>query len=282
VTPPDRQSPLPEGGWESLKVDELKDELEARGLPKSGTKAELVERLLDDDAAQAGSAPAPAAEKEAAAEDAQQITETPEPAVSEVAAEPATEDPHSEEAQEAGEDAAGAADVSEVAGEPATEDSSSDEEAAEEAGAEEPEAKKSRRRRGSAETSTGTTRRERAPRPEGDLIVRARAKYVRTAPRKARLVMNHIRGKRVEHAQAILTHAPRAVSGDILKLLNSAIANAESAYELGADELTVRRAYVDEGPTIKRYRPRALGRATKINKRTSHMTIELTTEGNGR
>ena len=112
-------------------------------------------------------------------------------------------------------------------------------------------------------------------------FARAR-RYVRTAPRKARLVMDHIRGKRVEHAQAILEHAPRAVSSDILKLLNSAIANAESAYELGADELTVRRAYVDEGPTIKRFRPRALGRATKIAKRTSHMTIELTTEGNGR
>ena len=232
MTPPDRQSPPPEGGWESLKVDELKEELEARGLPKSGTKAELVERLLDDDAAQARSAPAAAAEKVA----------------------------ESEEAQEASEDAAAAADA--------------DEEAAEE--------QPKSRRRGSAETSTGASRRERAPRPEGDLIVRARAKYVRSAPRKARLVMNHIRGKRVEHAQAIQLHAPRAVSGDILKLLNSAVANAESAYELGADELTVRRAYVDEGPTIKRYRPRALGRATRINKRTSHMTIELTTEGNGR
>jgi ribosomal protein L22 len=242
VTPPDRQNPPPEGGWESLKVDELKEELEARGLPKSGTKAELVERLLDDDAAQAGSAPAPAAEKEAAEE-------------------AAPETPDSEEAEEAGEDAAAAADA--------------DEDAAEEQ-------PKQSRRRGSAETSTGASRRERAPRPEGDLIVRARAKYVRSAPRKARLVMNHIRGKRVEHAQAILLHAPRAVSGDILKLLNSAVANAESAYELGADELTVRRAYVDEGPTIKRYRPRALGRATRINKRTSHMTIELTTEGNGR
>jgi ribosomal protein L22 len=252
VTPPDRQSPPPEGGWESLKVDDLKEELEARGLPKSGTKAELVARLDDDDVAQAGNAPAPAAEKEAAPDDAPQATsgETPEP-------EP---EPDSEEAQEASEDAAGAADA--------------DEEAAED--------QPKTRRRGSAETSTGATRRERAPRPEGDLVVRARAKYVRSAPRKARLVMDHIRGKRVEHAQAILAHGPRAVSGDILKLLNSAIANAESAYELGADELTVRRAYVDEGPTIKRYRPRALGRATRINKRTSHMTIELTTEGNGR
>jgi large subunit ribosomal protein L22 len=251
----DKVNPAPEGGWESLKVDDLKAELEARGLPKSGNKAELVERLLDDDAGQAVSAAAPAAEKEAAPEDAQQITETPEP--------------DSEEAQEAGEDAAGAADA--------------DEDAAEKAGeGDEPAAKQPRRRRGSAETSTGTQRRQRAPRPEGDLIVRARAKYVRSAPRKARLVMDHIRGKRVEHAQAILEHAPRAVSSDILKLLNSAVANAESAYELGADELTVRRAYVDEGPIIKRFRPRALGRATRINKRTSHMTIELTAEGNGR
>jgi large subunit ribosomal protein L22 len=240
---PDKVNPPPEGGWESLKVDELKTELEARGLPKSGTKAELIARLADDDVAQAGSAPAPAAEKEAAP-----------------AAQGETPEPGSEEAQEAGEDAAAAADA--------------DEEAAEE--------QPKSRRRGSAETSTGAARRQRAPRPEGDLVVRARARYVRTAPRKARLVMDHIRGKRVEHAQAILAHAPRAVSGDILKLLNSAVANAESAYELGADELTVRRAYVDEGPTIKRYRPRALGRATRINKRTSHMTIELTAEGNGR
>jgi large subunit ribosomal protein L22 len=241
---PDKQSPPPEGGWESLKVDELKAELEARGLPKSGTKAELIARLADDDVAQAGSAPAP--EKEAMEEAAPEAVEMPEP--------------DSEEAQEAGEDAAAAA--------------AADEEAAEQ--------QPKSRRRGSAETSTGAARRQRAPRPEGDLVVRARAKYVRSAPRKARLVMDHIRGKRVEHAQAILAHAPRAAAGDILKLLNSAVANAESAYELGADELTVRRAYVDEGPTIKRYRPRALGRATRINKRTSHMTIELTAEGNGR
>jgi large subunit ribosomal protein L22 len=105
---------------------------------------------------------------------------------------------------------------------------------------------------------------------------------VRTAPRKARLVMDVIRGKRVEQAQAILLHAPRAVSVDVLKLLNSAVANAESVHELGPDELTISRAFVDEGPTIKRFRPRALGRATPIHKRTSHMTIELTTDRNGR
>jgi len=234
MTPPDQVNPPPEGGWESLKVDELKAELEARGLPKSGTKAELIARLADDDVAQAGTTPA-----------------TAEAAPSEAAAEADAEAAADEAAPEA------------------------------EAPADEESAKKPRRRRGSAETSTATPATP-ARRPDGAVLVSARARYVRSAPRKARLVMNHIRGKRVEHAQAILQHAPRAVSSDILKLLNSAIANAESAYELGADELTVRRAFVDEGPTIKRYRPRALGRATKINKRTSHMTIELTTEGNGR
>ena len=99
---------------------------------------------------------------------------------------------------------------------------------------------------------------------------------MRTAPRKARLVMDHIRDKDVEQARAILAYTPRAAAVDVLKLLDSAVANAEHNHELGPDELRVRRAYVDEGPTIKRYRPRALGRATPINKRTSHMTIELT------
>jgi large subunit ribosomal protein L22 len=148
-----------------------------------------------------------------------------------------------------------------------------DAEGAEDAAAE----KKPARRRGSAETSAGPKARKAAPKgADGEVVVRARARYVRSAPRKARLVMDHIRGRPVEQARALLTHTPRAVSSDILKLLDSAIANAESNYELGADELRVRRAYVDEGPIIKRYRPRALGRATRINKRTSHMTIELT------
>jgi large subunit ribosomal protein L22 len=267
----------PEAGWGELTVDDLKAELEARGLAKSGKKDDLIARLDEDDTS-GGAAPAAAPVEEATAEAAladdgvrlKSDPEVPEPSDPEVPepSDPEVPEPDSAEAEEVGEDAAAAADA--------------DEEAAEEAGAEEPEAAQPRRRRGSAETSTGATRRRRAPQPEEGLVVRARAKYVRSAPRKARLVMDHIRGKRVEQAQAILAHAPRAVSGDILKLLNSAVANAESAYELGADELTVRRAYVDEGPTIKRYRPRALGRATRIAKRTSHMTIELTAEGNGR
>ena len=93
-------------------------------------------------------------------------------------------------------------------------------------------------------------------------------------------MIEHIRGKPVSQARAILATTPRAASRDVLKLLNSAVANAENNHELAADELVVGRAYVDEGPTLKRYRPRALGRATRIRKRTSHMTITLTTNDN--
>jgi ribosomal protein L22 len=88
-------------------------------------------------------------------------------------------------------------------------------------------------------------------------------------------VVDHIRGKSIGEARAILQHTPRAAAVDVLKLLESAVANAENNHELVADDLVVRKAYVDEGPTLKRYRPRALGRATRIRKRTSHMTIQL-------
>ena len=137
------------------------------------------------------------------------------------------------------------------------------------------------KRRSSPETAA-RAKKEAVPAPRNDagqVEVRARARYVRSAPRKARLVMHHIRGKRVADARAILSHTPRAASTDVLKLLNSAVANAENNFELDVDELKVSHAYVDEGPTIKRWRPRAYGRATRINKRTSHMTILLTTTG---
>ncbi len=145
------------------------------------------------------------------------------------------------------------------------------------------EASKPKRRRGAAETGTRKEPARPAPRRESDgaVQVRAQARYVRSAPRKARLVMAHIRGKRVDDARAILRHTPRAAATDIAKLLESAVANAENNFELDPDDLKIDRAFVDEGPTIKRYRPRALGRATPIHKRTSHMTITLTTEKKG-
>lgn len=106
--------------------------------------------------------------------------------------------------------------------------------------------------------------------------VRAHAKYVRTSARKARLVCDHIRGKDVDEARAILAHTQRAVARDWSKLLESAIANAEHNHELVGEDLKVLSVTADEGPTLKRFQPRAMGRATKIRKRTSHLTITLT------
>ena len=170
-----------------------------------------------------------------------------------------------EEAKEKADEEEAEAEAAEAEGEPEPED---------ETGTPKPAA---RRRRGSEVAAGATQKPKRRPRgePAPDITVRARAKYVRHAPRKARLVIDHIRGKDVGQARAILIHTPRAASRDVLKLLDSAIANAENNHDLVADDLKIGRAYVDEGPTLKRYRPRALGRATRIRKRTSHMTIEL-------
>jgi ribosomal protein L22 len=115
-----------------------------------------------------------------------------------------------------------------------------------------------------------------AKRPQRRRVVRAQARYVRTSARKARLVSDHLRGRSVQEARAILAYAPREVARDWSKLLDSAVANAENNHELLEDDLIVRDAYADEGPTIKRFRPRAMGRATSIRKRTSHLTITLT------
>jgi ribosomal protein L22 len=107
-------------------------------------------------------------------------------------------------------------------------------------------------------------------------VVRAQAKYVRSSARKARLVCDHIRGKSVDDARAILALTPRAIARDWSKLLESAVANAEHNHELVGEDLYVKAVHADEGPTIKRFRPRAMGRATRIRKRTSHLTILLT------
>jgi ribosomal protein L22 len=129
-----------------------------------------------------------------------------------------------------------------------------------------------------APAAPATTPAPRRRRRRGELLdveVRAQAKYVRSSARKARLVCDHIRGKSVEEARAILAHTPRAIARDWSRLLESAVANAEHNHELIGEDLYVKAVRADEGPTIKRYRPRALGRATRIRKRTSHLTILL-------
>jgi len=155
---------------------------------------------------------------------------------------------------------------------------------AEELEAEEPEAEEAEEAAEPEAAEPEPSRPAEAPRPRAERVrpagyrpvVRAHAKYVRTSARKARLVCDHIRGKSVVEARAILAHTPRAVARDWSKLLESAVANAEHNHELVGDELRIYAVSADEGPTLKRFRPRALGRATRIRKRTSHLTIALT------
>jgi large subunit ribosomal protein L22 len=105
--------------------------------------------------------------------------------------------------------------------------------------------------------------------------VRAQAKWVRVAPRKARLVVDHIRGRSVPEARTVLAFTERAAAKEIEKVLRSAIANAEANHGLVGDELYVSSAVVDEGPTLKRWRARARGRAARIRKHTCHITVML-------
>jgi large subunit ribosomal protein L22 len=245
-----------------------------------GENVEETEAVAAD--AAAAGADAPEAEAPETAEAAEQAT--PEPEAEEApkprrrrrkAAEPVAEEAPAEEtpaepeleAAEAVEDeaeaeAAGEEPEAEEADEPA------DEEADEPATAQAAPAKPTRaapsRRRGRRDPSL--------PAP----VVRAQAKYVRSSARKARLVCDHIRGKSVEEARAILALTPRAIARDWSKLLESAVANAEHNHELVGEDLYVKAVHADEGPTIKRFRPRAMGRATRIRKRTSHLTILLT------
>ncbi len=105
--------------------------------------------------------------------------------------------------------------------------------------------------------------------------VQAVAKWVRTSPRKARLVVEHIRGRRVPEARTVLAFTTRAAARDVEKVLRSAIANAEANHGLIGDELYVSAAFVDEGPTLKRWRARARGRAARIRKHTCHITVKV-------
>ena len=243
-----------------------------------GENVEETEAVAAD--AAAAGADAPQAEAPETAEGAEQAT--PEPEAEEApkprrrrrkAAEPVAEEAPAEEtpAEPDLEAAEEAEDEAEAAGEePEAEeaDEPADEEADEPATAQAAPAKPTRaapsRRRGRRDPSL--------PAP----VVRAQAKYVRSSARKARLVCDHIRGKSVEEARAILALTPRAIAQDWSKLLESAVANAEHNHELVGEDLYVKSVHADEGPTIKRFRPRAMGRATRIRKRTSHLTILLT------
>ena len=192
-----------------------------------------------------------------------------------------TGDPRKDEELEAADEAAAEVESDEAKVE--------DEPAAAEAPAEKP--KRSRRRRqpaaeeaapdaddeeAPAEQAAPARRRDRRRAADPGVVVRAQARYVRTSARKARLVCDHIRGKDVAEARAILAFTPRAAAKDWAKLLESAVANAEHNHELVGEDLKISAVYADEGPTLKRYRPRAMGRATRIRKRTSHLTITLT------
>ena len=102
---------------------------------------------------------------------------------------------------------------------------------------------------------------------------KATAKYVRVSPRKARLVVDQVRGKDIARAREILRFSERAISEVVEKVLNSAVANAENNHHMRSNNLVVKAAFVDEDPTLKRIRPRAKGSASRIRKRTSHITV---------
>jgi ribosomal protein L22 len=111
---------------------------------------------------------------------------------------------------------------------------------------------------------------------EDRVVVRASARYLRTSPRKVRLVADQVRGLPLEEARSLLRFSQRGAARDVGKLIDSAAANAENNHDLVADDLRVAEIYVDEGPTMRRWRARARGRATKIEKRTSHLSVALT------
>jgi ribosomal protein L22 len=227
---------------------------------------------------------------ETPAEDSSAAETVAKPESEDEAAKSAAGDPMAEAAEQVDEAAAEAAEPVAASDEQSDEDD--DEEPAAEAKDEPADAApaKPRRRRARAKADEGEApapaepakpaRRRDQPQPpveiDYDVVVSAQAKYVRTSARKARLVCDHIRGKDVVEARAILAFTPRRAAEPWAKLLESAVANAEHNHELVGEDLRILAVTADEGPTLKRFRPRAMGRATKIRKRTSHLTILLT------
>lgn len=137
-------------------------------------------------------------------------------------------------------------------------------------------AKKQAAKKAPAKTESKKASAKKAKAPAAPPVVKASARYVRIAPRKARLIADQVRGMHIEKARALLQFSPRGAAQPIHKLIDSAAANAENNHDLVGDEMRVASITVDEGPTLRRFRPRAMGRATPINKRTSHIRVALT------
>lgn len=231
------------------KKDEVEETPEVEATPEPVDQSERADEAAAV-AAEAAEEAAEAAEEtpaaEAAAEEAEELAEK-----AEAAAEAAAEAPKPKRARKAREA----------------------EQAAEQAEDAAVEAKETAKR------SRAARRGRKAEEPKAvpvGLKVSAQAKYVRTSARKARLVCDHIRGKDVNEARAILAFTPRGAAKAWSKLLESAVANAEHNHELVGEDLRIFNVHADEGPTLKRYWPRAMGRATRIRKRTSHLSITLT------
>jgi ribosomal protein L22 len=237
------------------------------GNPSQGKPAEAEKAEVE----------AAEAKQAAAVEGAQEKAEAPAPEVEDTPKAESSDELEPTAADEAAADAAAEEEEDDVlTDEPDPEAEVDDAPEAEEASAGDEKPKPRRRSRAKkSETPAPKPARERVA-PGERVLVRAQAKYVRTSARKARLVCDHIRGKSVLEARAILALTPRHVARDWSKLLESAVANAENNHELIGDELRIASVTADEGPTLKRYRPRAMGRATRIRKRTSHLTILLT------
>ena len=137
-------------------------------------------------------------------------------------------------------------------------------------------AKPAKKQAAKKEPAKAESKKASAKAPVAPPVVKASARYVRIAPRKARLIADQVRGMHIEKARALLQFSPRGAAQPIHKLINSAAANAENNHDLIGDEMRVASITVDEGPTLRRFRPRAMGRATPINKRTSHIRVALT------
>jgi large subunit ribosomal protein L22 len=159
-----------------------------------------------------------------------------------------------------------------------------DAKAAEKSTGSKPAAKKEPAKKSPAKKAESKPKAETKPKPKPEKqaperpVVNARARFVRVAPRKARLIADQVRGLPLDDALPLLRFSTRSAAKDIRKLIESAAANAEANHDLVADDLVIKDIHVDEGPTLRRYRPRALGRATRINKRTSHIAVALTPE----